>query len=210
MKKLTLLILPLLALLLFLPKKQDGPPSPDNIEMYSNFEFNFLIIYEKNDSTFQQKMQTILDQDYDNFEVYLLIDQSNYDVINPILTYAKKHNQAHRLNITHKNEELPTDIAISDTIAQLKDESIVILLDGSCLLHKKDTLSILNSLYKEPKGYRSIYPNFISLPSYKKNANPVDFSKSSFKSLYVKDFLEEITNSETSHFIDLPLYMKTR
>ncbi len=211
MKK-VLWIIPLL-LVGFLFMKRDKPEkiSPSSNEMYlSNHEFNFIHIHKEEDPFALGSIEAMLNQDYDNFHMYLLLNDKETSFKNKVDLFAKKENKAHLLTIVPIEEDSPLPLLIKDLAEGLNKESFVVYLEDHCLFVHLQLLKELNTFYVEGGEKLLIYGNYRHYPSYQKNTKPLDFSTCPFKVFSAKHLQGMNHQDETYLFLDEPCYLKAR
>jgi cellulose synthase/poly-beta-1,6-N-acetylglucosamine synthase-like glycosyltransferase len=209
MKKFLWIIPLLLAGLLFLNKDKQEEIPPSSSEMYlSNHEFNFIHIYKEDDPFALGSIEAMFNQDYDNFHIYLLLNDKETTFKTKVELCAKKENKTHLLTIVPIDEDSPLPLLMKDLAEGMTIESFVVYLEDHCLFVHLQLLKELNTFYMEGGERLLIYGNYRHYPSYQKNSKPLDFATSPFKAFSVKHLLGMNHQDETYLFLNEPCYLK--
>lgn len=112
-----------------------------------------------NKNTLKETLNSIYMQEYDNYRVIIIDDQSGIDEINLIQNIIINYNQSYRT------------ILIEQIIRQRQcagryigyhmsyDDEIVLFLDGDDQFYKSTTMNIINNIYKN--GYGMTYGSYV-------------------------------------------------
>lgn len=196
---------------LFVKKDDPLTIAPSDNEMYlSNHEFNFIHIHKEDDPFALGAIEAMLNQDYDNFHIYLLINDKELSFKSKVELFAKKENKAHLLTIIPIEDDSPLPLIINDLAEGMNQDSFVVYLEDHCLFAHHELLKELNTLYLEGGEKLLIFGNYRHYPSYQKNTKPLDFSTCPFKAFSVKHLQGMDHQDETYHFLDEPCYLKAR
>jgi len=197
-----------------------GKPSniaPSTKDMYfSNHEFNFIHLHKEDDPFALSSIEAMLNQDFENFHIYLILHEKELSFKNTVELFAKKENKSHLLTIVPIEENPPLLLIIKDLTERVSRESFVVYLEDHCLFAHRDLLKKLNTLYLEGGEKLLIFGNYRHYPSYQKNTKPLDFSTCPFKVFSVKHLqgidhsIGTILPDETLLFLDEPHYLKAR
>lgn len=168
-------------------------------EMYlTDHEFHFLAVYDPSDNCFTRKIYSMIDQEYESFDIYLFVDDPN---LSDITTYAKKQGKAHLIHIIEVDDQTPIYTVINETIKTFAPYSVVIQLGKNSLFTDAKILAYLNSIFKQAASPLALYSNFTSLPSFQQNKEAIDYESSSLKVRYAGDI------PSTPYFLNTPLYI---
>ena len=194
----------------------------------SDYDFNFIAIYKESDRYFHQKLESMINQNYENYEIYVFIDKDHPLEVDKLKINAKKTGKAHLLNITEIDQNAPISLVIKDATTQMKKESILVFLEENCMFTEPNTLKELNKIYKESVSPLLIYANFMNFPTFLKNTRSLDYKSSNFKTIYTDTFrnspLDENALSDLhqafasigeafsikTHYIKEPFYLHAR
>lgn len=217
--KFILLSIILIALFSFFYISRDTPseiaPSPNDMYL-SNHEFNFIHLHKEDDPFALSSIEAMLNQDFDNFHIYLMLHEKELSFKNTVELFAKKENKSHLLTIVPIEENSPLPLIIKDLTESLKSESFVVYLEDHCIFARHDLLKELNTLYLEGGEKLLIFGNYRHYPSYQKNTKPLDFTTCPFKAFSVKHLqgmdhsVGTIHPDETLLFLDDPCYLRAR
>ncbi|MCH9617300.1 MAG: hypothetical protein SP4CHLAM5_04160 [Chlamydiia bacterium] len=200
MKRVLLFTLAILLMAIFIPKsRQVDSSNLKQHEMYlTDHQFHFFAVNNPTDTCFTRKIYSMIDQEYDGFDIYLFTQDGN---LNDITTYAKKKDKEHLLHIIEVDENAPIQIVMNEMIKSFHPNSVVIKLDKNALFADTKVLSYVNSLFKQARTRLALYSNFTTFPSYQLNKEPLDYETSPLKIHYAGDI------SPKTYFINTPLYI---
>ena len=195
------------------------------MDYIQDLTFNFITIFEEKDPLYTQKICSMLDQEYDNYQIQLIIDKENKYKLKEIENYAKKENKGPLLNIITKESSTPIPVALKNEINKMNKDTIVVFLEGSLILTRVDILTKLSDIFSRSNHPLYVYTNYTNFPSLQKNAQPLTFMSSSFKAFYanviqcqlienfekknqVEDIFKTLSPLENkTHFIEESLYL---
>ena len=210
MKKILIPLLAMLCILALLPLRREETKLAEH-EMYlKNHEFYFITFYDKNDSTFLERIYTIIDQEYEDFHLYLSITKEEKSIIANIQTYAKKRSKEHILNILECADETPMQDIKESIFKKLPPNSVVVELQKGCFFSENTTLLCLNNAFKESLSPICLYSNYTLAPSYTTNKQKVQFANAKLTATYASDLQSK--NLSSAYFLDEPLvtYQKSK
>jgi len=195
-----------LSIFLFLPK--EAPEPPINEDYFYNKEFNLITIHQKDDPFFTQKIHSMIDQEYDNYQIHIIVNEEEKEDLKPLMTYAQKMGKRHLLSIKEKNSSTDHNLIFNDLCAQLSKDSYIISLDNKCTFIENKVITILNKLFHQDSN-AYIFSNFTNYPSYQKNKTKQNYADSHFKACKASNMNRE-TKESNIHYIDESLYLLTR
>ncbi len=160
----------------------------------------FVIIVVANNAAehCQRNLLSILSQSYSNFRVIYINDNS----VDDTFELAKKIEQASlyqdKITLISNKESKGTLLSLYDTIHQLDDDQIVVVVDGKDFLSHDLVLSKLNKIYSTSPTWLT-YGNYLNYPSYKQKPSvckPIakrvifnnSFRKQELSSFHLKTF----------------------
>ncbi len=198
-KKFLFIIAALLTTAFFLKEKYIPLENSYAHEKYlSDYDFNFIAIYKETDRYFHQKIESMLNQTYENYEIYVFIDKDHPLEVDKLKLNAKKAGKAHLLNIIEIDQNAPISLLIKDATAQMKKGSILVLLEENCMFTDPLTLKELNNIYKKSLSPLLIYANFMNFPTFLKNTRSLDYKSSNFKTIYTDNFRNSTLDESTT------------
>ena len=190
MKKFTLFVLILLFASSIIIVRNNTPSSHHKIydEMYlKDYEFNFILLYDSKDQYFLQKVHSMIDQNYQNYQIHLFINNDEHKIINSIKLYAKKMNKSHIIEYIHFDNEIAINLLLKNHCNQLNPSSILVFQDNYCIALNPSALNSLNDTYKSISSKILIFGNHISFPSLQKNTSASTYANSSLKTIYTSN-----------------------
>ncbi len=200
MKRVLLFTLAILLMAIFIPKsRQVDSSNLKQHEMYlTDHQFHFFAVSNPTDTCFTRKVYSMIDQEYEEFDIYLFTRDEN---LNSITTYAKKIDKEHLLHIIKVDENAPINVLIEDTMKTFHPNSVVVQLDENAVFADTKVLSYLNTIFKQARTPLAFYSNFTISPSYQINKEPLTYESSSLKVHYAGKAASK------SYFIKTPLYI---
>lgn len=168
----------------------------------TDYDFHFLAIYEKNDRYFHQKIQSMLNQNYENYEITIFIDKDYTAEADKVRLNAKKVCKGHLVNFVEMDQDAPITLIVKDATAGLKQDTVLVLLGNNCMFTESSTLKELNSIYKKHPSVQLTYSNFMNFPTFLINKMPLDYRKSSFKTILARLFKNGTLDKHSSANLD--------
>lgn len=150
-----------------------------------------------------KNISSILDQDYDNYCVYVINDCSTDDTSLKIKNYIKSHPYGRRVIVIDNDKRLGAMANYHHVISSLDDHVIVINIDGDDWLAGPHVLSYINELYNNENiwltygqykeypsgniGFCAGYPKeVIANNSYRKHGLPISHLRTYYACLFKK------------------------
>jgi cellulose synthase/poly-beta-1,6-N-acetylglucosamine synthase-like glycosyltransferase len=177
-------------------------PPPSYESYLKDTDFIFLSHYKESDRTFHQKLESMFQQNYDNYEIYLFIDRDHPLELEKVHISAKKRGKHHLLTIVEIDQETPISLALIDRLKEMKKESVLIFLGENCLFTDTFSLHLLNTFYQKSPSPTLFYANFINFPTFLKNSAPLTYKKCNFKTIYTDALKRVPQNMEAKASID--------
>lgn len=97
-----------------------------------------------------KNLDSIFCQQYDNYHVIYIDDQSHDGTAQLVRSYINKKQLWHRITLIENTEHKGALANLYDAIHSCPDNVIIITLDGDDWLHRSDVLSIINRAYADP------------------------------------------------------------
>lgn len=195
--------------------------TPPIDEFLTPKEFNFIVFYEQDDPFCSHKINSMIDQEYENFQVNVILDPKESEIKKSLLFYAQKKGKAHHLSFIEEGSEIARNLILSDLINSFSPESIIIYLDQRCTFIEDALLTRLDALYQKESSLK-VFSGFINYPSYQKEKRKITFHESALKVFKASDFnhdeietkvdhpLSEMIKSSKESFLEAPFYLRAR
>lgn len=126
-------------------------------------QFVVIIPSYNNEQWCIKNIESVLNQNYDNFKIIYIndcsIDKTGELVENYINTHAKKNN----FKLINNSTRCGALKNIYDTVNNCEENEVIILVDGDDWLNDKEVLSYLDSVYQD-KNIWLTYGQFIGYP----------------------------------------------
>lgn len=150
-----------------------------------------------------KNIRSILEQDYDNYWVYIINDCSTDDTSLKIKNYIKSHPYGGRVIVVDNNKRIGAMANYYHVINSLDDHVIVLNVDGDDWLAGPHVLSYINDLYQNDNiwltygqykehpsdniGFCAGYPkDVIANNSYRKHGLPISHLRTYYAWLFKK------------------------
>ncbi|MCH9621160.1 MAG: hypothetical protein S4CHLAM20_05760 [Chlamydiia bacterium] len=189
-------------------------------------EFNFIAIHDKDDPFFNQKIHSMINQDYNNYQIYIVIKKEDQSIAQDLLIYAQKAAKSHLCKVIELDSKVPLLLLINDLIKTFHRDSLTIHLRENCTFLDNNLLNTLNSIYQQDSS-ALVYSNYINYPSFQKNKSKQNFSNSHFKCFCSNQLLNNFTeltdfdltqgiehlvhiDPKHTYYIDEALYLRLR
>lgn len=130
-------------------------------------QFAILIMSYNNRKFCEKNLQSVLDQDYQNYRVVYVDDCSTDDTYKKVQTFVKKHKLEERFTLISNAKNRGAVANFYSTVHSCKDEEIAVLLDGDDWFAHPYVLSKLNKYYANPDVWLT-YGQYLLYPSYRK------------------------------------------
>ena len=135
-----------------------------------NTHFKILIAVRNAEKYIKNALISILEQDYDDYEVYIIDDCSTDETPDIIYNFIYEYDldDCFTLWVNKQRQyalhNLYDMIQTSNWIEQLTDDDVFVTLDGDDWLSNKNVLSRLNEIYQDPNcwltyGSYQVYPH---------------------------------------------------
>jgi len=135
-----------------------------------------LVICSYNNSKYIEKnLQSVFSQNYDNYRILYIDDNSSDDTLSKANTLLGDHPKATLISNPTNQGALAN---IYNAVHSCQDHEIIVPLDGDDFLAHENVLNILNETYANPDVWLT-YSNYLDYPTY--TQNPVICKKLSHK-----------------------------
>lgn len=135
--------------------------------LYSNQiqkKFTIIIPSYNNKLWFQRNIDSVIMQNYENYEV-LYIDDASIDKTGELVeSYIKEH-KIEKIKFIKNLQNKGALENLYNAICSCNPEDIIITLDGDDWLSNENVLSFLNNIYQD-KNVWMTYGNYIDYPTY--------------------------------------------
>lgn len=131
-----------------------------NLSAYPEKAITIVVPSHNNAQWCEQNLQSILDQNYKNFEVIYIDDCSTDATAQKAQSYISKHQQGHRVKFIKNAERKGGMRNLYESITALPDHRIVMEVDGDDWLADKTVLSAINKWYWQ-------YPVWVTYGQYR-------------------------------------------
>ncbi len=108
-------------------------------------------------------ISSILDQDYDNFHVYIINDRSEDDTLQKIATFLEDHPRKNKVTLIDNKERVGAMANYYTMIHQLPDHVIVLNIDGDDWPVDPYVFSFINMVYADPNVWIT-YGQYVEYP----------------------------------------------
>lgn len=150
-----------------------------------------------------RNIESLLQQEYENFHIYIMNDCSTDDTAQKIADYIDKHPRCDKVTLINNEQRIGAMANYYHMIHALPDYMIVINVDGDDWLVGPFVLSYINKLYQNPRiwltygqyveyphkqiGFCSGYPKeVIQKNSFRKHGLPVSHLRTYYAWLFKK------------------------
>ena len=116
-----------------------------------NKHFTIVIPSYNNANYYKKNLDSIFSQDYKNFNVVYIDDSSTDKTYELVKTYLEQHNVLDNVTLIHNSQNQKALYNLYHAIHSLKNDTIVVIVDGDDWLPSNDVLSYLNATYQNPK-----------------------------------------------------------
>lgn len=191
--RLLLLVVAIGSVSVFLAKGFQAPPkiSPRLSQFPVTEQKPFVIIIPSynNEKYAEKNLRSVFSQDYDNFRVIYIDDNSRDKTLAVAQKLLKEIDPKHRTSLIHNSTNFGALANIYNAVHSCHDQEIVVLLDGDDFLAHEYVLKTLNQMYADP-GIWMTYGNYLEYPWYLRTST----EKKSIETLFKKKpEREEIT-----------------
>ena len=140
---------------------------------------NFVVIIPSynNEKWCEKNVLSVLEQNYDNYRVIYIDDASTDNTYNLVKKTIQEHRKREIVLLKRNEKNQKALKNIYDAIWSLKDDDIVVILDGDDFFAHENVLNILNSYYANPKIWLT-YGSYLTYPGFKKEPFSLPFRKS--------------------------------
>lgn len=111
-----------------------------------------------------KNMHTILAQNYENFHVYIIDDNSSDDTYALLAEYLASHPKGNKVTLIHNETRVGAMANFYHVIHALEDHVIVLNIDGDDWLPHAEVFSYINKLYSNKNVWLS-YGQYQEFPS---------------------------------------------
>ncbi|NGX47206.1 MAG: Poly-beta-1,6-N-acetyl-D-glucosamine synthase [Chlamydiae bacterium] len=126
-----------------------------------------IVIPSYNNSKYIEKnLRSVFSQDYENFRVIYINDNSRDDTLEKAKTLLTQLDKKGCATLIHNPVNAGALANIYNAVHSCHDHEIIILLDGDDYLAHENVLKILNQTYADPGVWMS-YGNYLDYPSLK-------------------------------------------
>lgn len=131
-----------------------------------NNHFVIVVCSYNNKNVYKKNLQSIFCQDYSDYHVVYIDDNSPDGTYEAVLGYINEHSLSHKITLIHNpvntRQLRNTYYAIHNFS---NDDDIIIILDGDDWFINDKVLSALNSIYQDPKIWMT-YGNYLQDKGY--------------------------------------------
>ncbi len=137
--------------------------------------FTIVIPSYNNEKYAERNIRSALDQEYGNYEIFFIDDCSMDRTLTVVEETSKNHPHRDKLHIIRNEKNLGALANFYNTIHQLDNQKIVVVLDGDDHLAHNKVLEKLNSYYENPDVWIT-YGSYLEYPSYREGtfSRPID------------------------------------
>ncbi len=169
MRRFFLFLIPLLliiaALFVWQPKKHKKEPL---LPITEDKSFVIVIPSYNNSKYIEKNLQSVFCQNYENYRVIYINDNSRDDTLEKAKTLLTKFDKNNRATLIHNPKNLGALTNIYNAVHSCHDHEIVILLDGDDYLAHENVLNTLNQAYADSNIWLT-YGNYLDYPSFKQD-----------------------------------------
>ncbi len=137
-----------------------------------NKQFTIFIMSYNNSKFCEKNLQSVLDQDYQDYRVIYVDDCSTDDTYKKVQSFVKKHKLENKFTLISNTKNRGAVANFYSTMHTCKDEEIAVLLDGDDWFAHPYVLSKLNKYYANPDVWMT-YGQYLIYPSYRKESEQV-------------------------------------
>ncbi len=131
----------------------------------SELEFVVVVPSFNNDAYFERNLNSILSQDYKNYEVVYIEDCSTDNTFKNVSEYVEGKNFGKSIKIIRNSENRKALYNLYTAIHDCSNDKIIVLLDGDDWFADEHVLSTLNEYYQNQDMWMS-YGQYIRYPDY--------------------------------------------
>jgi len=117
-----------------------------------------------NQKWYAWNLDSIFEQNYTNYTVIYINDNSSDDTGKLVERYIEEHNQQHRVSLINNKTRRLTMANQYDAIHSCDDNDIIMIVDGDDKLAHKNVLAYINAVYSDPNIWLT-YGQFIEYPT---------------------------------------------
>lgn len=150
-----------------------------------------------------KNIRSLLDQDYDNFHIYIVNDCSTDDTLAKLKAFLSNHLRSEKVTIIDNEKRVGAMANYYNVIHTLPDYVIVLNVDGDDWLSGSDVLTYINNVYTDERiwltygqyieypgmtvGFCRGYPAHVILEnSFRKNGLPISHLRTYYAWLFKK------------------------
>ena len=174
-----------------------------------NCPFVVVLVANNNETTCEQTLLSILNQDYDNFRLIYIDDGSNDESYERVQAFLENHHIGERAMLLNNKDHRGTVESLYRAVHTCESNEIVVLLEGDEFFAHENVLSRLNHYYANPDVWVTEAIS-IGYPSYEKeDATPKlrSFYVGLFQRIKLQEFLQngEFLSGSSDGIIKSPL-----
>ncbi|MDR3645986.1 MAG: glycosyltransferase family 2 protein [Candidatus Babeliales bacterium] len=130
-----------------------------------NKHFVIIIPSYNNKYWFQRNLDSVITQNYDDYEAVYIDDASKDKTAELVEQYIKERNLQDKIKLIKNTQNKGALHNLYDAIHNCKPTDIVITLDADDWFAKNNVLSLLNNIYQDTNVWMT-YGNYVDYPTY--------------------------------------------
>jgi glycosyltransferase involved in cell wall biosynthesis len=146
-------------------KKKSSYKPLELIEVKEFKEFAVIIPSYNNEKYVERNLKSVLEQDYENYHIIYIDDASKDRTLEKAQEIIQAFHAEDKVTLIHNETNKKALCNIYDCISKLKDDVVVVLLDGDDWLSCPSVLKDLNRYYND-KDVWLTYGQYVNYPSY--------------------------------------------
>lgn len=131
----------------------------------SEKKITIIIPSYNNAKWYRYNLESVFEQDYNNYQVIYLNDCSTDGTGELVDAYIKESNMTNKVTLIQNETRSGALGNIYKAIHMCNDDDIIVTIDGDDWLASKDVLSIINEAYHDPNVWLT-YGQYCYLPAY--------------------------------------------
>lgn len=135
--------------------------------IYENKKFVVIIPSYNNEKWCERNLRSVYEQEYNEYRVIYIDDNSKDATYEKVKKYVKDHNQEHRTNLIRNEKNKGALLNLYNAIHSCKNNEIIVTLDGDDWFPHEFVLFKLNECYANPKVWLT-FGQYLDYPTYTK------------------------------------------